>query len=191
MPSKSLEQWRTVRLAELDELEAAHRGIGGSGRGRRYATQQINYAYAVLLSAQFQGFCRDLHAECADHFVQSLSPGPLKRALLNGLVQNRKLDRGNPSPSHIGADYNKFELGFWPEVKLRSPRNGDAQTRLELLNEWRNAIAHQDFASAKFGQGALHLKTIRQWRKACDRLAGEFDEVMRLHLNTVNGASPW
>src|SRR5262249_19369869 len=37
--------------------------------GRRYATQQVNRAYAVLLASEFQGFCRDLYSECMDHVV--------------------------------------------------------------------------------------------------------------------------
>ena len=72
MPSVSLQTWKTVRQAALDELEAAHTSVGGTRRGRRYATQQINQAYAVLLSSQFQGFCRDLHSECADYLVQTV-----------------------------------------------------------------------------------------------------------------------
>jgi len=48
----------------LDELESAQTSVGGTGPDRRYATQQINQAYAVLVASQFQGFCRDLHTEC-------------------------------------------------------------------------------------------------------------------------------
>ncbi len=64
MPSLSLQKWETIRSSELDEIENAHSSVGGTTRGRRYGTQQINQAYAVLLSSQFQGFCRDLHSEC-------------------------------------------------------------------------------------------------------------------------------
>src|SRR5437870_518257 len=69
MPSRSWRHWHSVRARELDEVEAAHTAIGGSGPGRRTATQQINRAYAVLLASQFQGFCRDLHTECVDYLV--------------------------------------------------------------------------------------------------------------------------
>lgn len=51
----------------LGEIAAAHTAVGGQGSGRRYATQEINHAYAVLLSSQFQRFCRDLHTEAAAH----------------------------------------------------------------------------------------------------------------------------
>src|ERR1051326_7716073 len=74
MPSIALQNWHTNRLRTLDEIEQAHRAVGGIGRGRRYATQQINHAYTVLLSSQFQGFCRDLHTECIDAVVRVSPP---------------------------------------------------------------------------------------------------------------------
>ena len=69
MPSYSLNRWSSERSEALDEIENAHLSVGGTARGRRYATQQINHAYATLLSAQFQGFCRDLHSECVEHII--------------------------------------------------------------------------------------------------------------------------
>jgi hypothetical protein len=68
MPSLSWQQWVTTRARDLDDIEAAHRSVGGTVRGRRFATEQINHAYAVLLASQFQSFCRDLHTECV-HFL--------------------------------------------------------------------------------------------------------------------------
>src|SRR5437870_3298320 len=72
MASLSLQHWLAARGTALDEIEDAHRHVGGSGPGRRYATQQINQAYAVLLASQFQGFCRDLHTECVEHVVGTI-----------------------------------------------------------------------------------------------------------------------
>src|ERR1700682_173538 len=72
-----------LRRLELDEIVEAHRAVGGSGRGRRHATEQVNHAYAVLLSSQFQGFCRDLHSECARHIVQQV-PVALRNLLGGG-----------------------------------------------------------------------------------------------------------
>ena len=56
MPSRSLNHWQSARSRELDELEAAHRGVGGARPGR-----QIKRALTMLLASQFRGFCRDLH----------------------------------------------------------------------------------------------------------------------------------
>lgn len=77
MPSYSYRLWRTKRTRSLDEIAQAHAVIGGPARGRRFATQQLNRAYAVLLASQFQGFCRDLHSECVDH-VLSVVAAPLR-----------------------------------------------------------------------------------------------------------------
>ena len=60
------------------------------------------------------------------------------------------------------------------------------------LNEWRNAIAHQDFTLPGLGgRTTLHLADVRDWRRAINRLAQAFDEVMRAHLQTLPGVSSW
>src|SRR6202521_1860560 len=102
MPSLALQDWSARRAAALDEIEGAHRSVGGTGPGRRYATQQINQAYAVLLSSQFQAFCRNLHTECVNYLVAPVPSLDLRDMYRSGLVLNRKLDRGNPNPGNIG-----------------------------------------------------------------------------------------
>ena len=63
---------------------------------------------------------------------------------------------------------------------------------LEELNLWRNAIVHQDFDQSKLGGTTiLQLQRVRRWRGACNRLARAFDEVMRRHLQTLTGSTPW
>src|ERR1700688_4903210 len=103
MPSNSLQQWRRSRRIQLDEILAAHRAVGGAGRGRRYATEQINHAYAVLLASQFQGFCRDLHTECVEYFVRVLNPTTVESVVRAEFLRNRSLDRGNANPGGIGS----------------------------------------------------------------------------------------
>src|SRR5947209_5971913 len=106
MPSHSLLRLVGERSDDLDEIENAHTSVGGTARGRRYATQQINHAYAMLLSSQFQGFCRDLHSECVDHLLASV-PDPLRTVFRSQFIAGRKLDAGNPNPGNIGADFNR------------------------------------------------------------------------------------
>src|SRR5262245_61412863 len=102
MPSHSLQQWMTARASELDEIESAHRMVGGTGRGRKYATQQLNRAYATLLSSQFQGFCRDLYSEThrrawppavpgrtSGRFRASILRGTSRRGLASGDAEKR------------------------------------------------------------------------------------------------------
>ena len=64
---------------------------------------------------------------------------------------------------------------------------------LEEMNEWRNAIAHQDFAPSMFhlGRPLLRLAQVQTWRGACDGLVRSFEEVMDAHIRTVTGTAPW
>jgi hypothetical protein len=191
MPSVSWHRWATTRRAALDEIAQAHVAVGGMGRGRRYATQQINQAYAVLLASQFQGFCRDLHTECIDRLVPAV-PALLRPILRAELTQRRQLDEKNAQPGSIGADFNRLGLRFWDAVTLLNARNLNYQNGLEQLNAWRNAIAHHNFDPTKLGgTTTLRLSRVRRWRLACSRLALAFDKVMRRHLQTVTGTLPW
>jgi hypothetical protein len=110
-----------------------------------------------------------------------------------GLLLNRKLDRGNPNVSNIGADFDRFGLVFWPRVDAQRAQNVQRRKLLETLNGWRNAIAHQDFAPAmlKGGRAALPLAQVQVWRKSCEVLARSFDEVLRVHLHARTGVFPW
>jgi hypothetical protein len=190
MPSISLARWRLTRRLALDELESAHQRIGGSGRGRRYATTQINYAYAVILASQFQGYCRDLHSECVEYFVQSIVPPALSRIVGTGLLAGRFLDRGNAHGWNLQKDFERLGVTFWDDVKKLDARNERRSKRLEELNTWRNAIAHQNFANFQAGS-ALKLQQVRIWRAACNHLAVAFDTVIRNHVHTTTGIAPW
>ena len=39
-----------------------------------------HHAYAMLISSQFQGFCRDFHSECVDYAV--VNGGTFKRIVV-------------------------------------------------------------------------------------------------------------
>lgn len=122
MPSNSLTIWTHDRAKTLDEIEAAHQAVGGNKRGRRYATQQLNQAYAVMLMSQFQGFCRDLHSEAIDNLVAAVSPAAVRSVFRGVLIENRALDRGNANAGSIGSDFGRLGLPFWNEVKATDAR---------------------------------------------------------------------
>src|SRR6266568_4745493 len=138
MPSNSLLQWRGVRATALDEIEAAHASVGGTGRGRRYATQQINRAYAVLLASEFQGFCRDLYSECMDHVVAT-APLTTRGVIRTQFLWSRSLDRGNPQAGGIGSDFGRFGVPFWDDVYSLHAANERRRELLDELMQWRNA----------------------------------------------------
>lgn len=193
MPSVSYRRWRMARASALDEIAQAHAAVGGTARGRRYATQQINRAYAVLLASQFQGFCRDMHSECVDHIIAVIAPSPLLRNLLQTeLTRGRQLDRGNATSATLGADFGRFTMQLWADLKVFEFNSTAWKKDLDLLNDWRNAIVHQDFTSSRLGGiMSLHLSKVRQWRRSCGRIARAMDEVIRRHLHGLTGISPW
>lgn len=191
MPSNSLNRWTGERAEALNEIENAHVMVGGTERGRRYATQQINYAYATLLSSHFQGFCRDLHSECVDRIV-ALLPTQLQEFVGAQLVWNRSLGRGNPHPGAIGSDFARLGVKFWTEIDHLNARNRRRRELLQELVDWRNAIAHQDFAPiAPSGVPTLHLAKVRAWRRALNALARDFDHTMYNYLTALLGTPPW
>jgi hypothetical protein len=85
-------------------IEDAHRLVRRGGPGQREITQQINQAYALLLSSQFQGFCRDLHSECARLLLVPGSSPAIQAVHFTNIMHGRRLDSGNPTPGNIGAD---------------------------------------------------------------------------------------
>ncbi len=199
MPSKALARWQTVAQRQLDELLDAHRAIGGTGPGRRLATTQVNHAFAVLLQSQFQRYCRDLHSEAVDHLcARLLEDGPEWAEVLarKRLTEQRKLDRGNANPGNLGADFGQFEMSFWNDVYRQDGRNRRRRAKLDALNAWRNAIAHQDFSSDSLvldatGRLSLQKMDVEMWRSACAGLAVSFDRAVAKHLAQLLGADPW
>jgi hypothetical protein len=189
MPSGSLRRWNDERIPALDEIENAHAVVGGSQRGRRYATQQINYAFAAILSSQFQAFCRDLHSESIDYLV-TVVPTALQDALRVEFLLNRTLDRGNPHPGGIGSNFNRLGVDFWPEVYALHASNFRRRELLQELVHWRNAIAHQDFNPVG-GDSTLHLSKVKSWRSAVSALTVCFDRVMQSYLGGLMGVPPW
>ena len=192
MPSVALTTWESSRSNSLDEIEHAHLMVGGSGPGRRYATQQINQAYAVLLSSHFQGFCRGLHSESADHLAGAVSPAILQSVIYPEFVFARKLDFGNPNPGNIGSDFGRLGISLWTELQAADSRTQQRRRSLKELNRWRNAIAHQEFDPGILGkQINLRIEQVRVWRTVCSGLAISLDEVMRAHVAKLIGRQPW
>jgi hypothetical protein len=155
--------------------------------------EQLNQSFTLLLSSEFQGFCRDLHTECIGAVARSLPSADLQNLMRDGLFLGRKLDTGNPNPGNIGADFNRFNLSFWPLVDAAHSRNPGRKAALEQMNRWRNAIAHNAFEAwmLRSGRPALSRADVRRWRKACDGLARWFDRIIRDRLRAVTGTNPW
>jgi hypothetical protein len=144
-----------------------------------------------LLSSEFQGYCRDLHSECADHIIAT-APIHVQDIIQTQFLWGRTLDRGNPQAGTIGSDFNRFGLLFWVEVYSCHSQNKRRRELLDELMAWRNAIAHNDFDPLIFGSDpVLHLVQVRAWRSALNGLCLAFDTVMCNRLATILGTRPW
>lgn len=196
MPSRALLRWQAEQGAKLDQLELAHRAVGGTGPGRRYLTQ-LNHAYLVMLAAQWQEFCRNLHTETADAIASTVQPVTARLAVLAALTTGRSLDRGNAGPSTIGNDFSRFSAAkFWDVVDLQDKRNPVRRKRLEQLTTWRNGVAHQDFNWSKDELKLIAgtrgtLDDVRHWRDACNALAREMDTAAARQTAKLTGQRPW
>ncbi len=184
--------WKANRSAALAEFEVIHRMIGKSGPGTQHARQQINQAYLLMLSGQFQGFCRDLHSEGVDHIVTQVQPQSMRAMLTAEFHFGRKLDTGNPNFGNIVNDFNRFGFDFRGALVTHGSQLKAHCDQLQSINDWRNAIAHQSFDPVKLGGSAtLRHSQIKSWRKSCDVLADAFDVVVANQLAVVTGSKPW
>lgn len=170
--------------------------MAGTARGRRAATAQVNQAYAVLVSSHFQRFCRDLHSEAIEHLAAALTEPWARPMMKLRLTEGRKLDSGNPNPGNIGSDFNRFGFNLWSRMVDLDKRTPGRKAKIDQLNRWRNAIAHQDFDDAvgldlNAGRTDLRLADVAAWHTACDQLAATMDAAALAHLSPLVGGSPW
>jgi hypothetical protein len=192
MPSDALLAWQNDRLPRLVNVEADCLHLQALHVAAPDRVQEFIRSYAVLLSSEFQGFCRDLHDECADKLVASVAPVPLQDVLRWQCGYGRKLETGNPNPGNLGADFNRYNLDFWTKVLVMDPSHSARRHRLAMLNVWRNAIAHHNYNPAELGgTTTLLLAQVRDWRMDCDAFTAAFDVVLRIHLQAITGVLPW
>ena len=192
MASKALREWRTSAAPVLDEIEHAHAAVGGPKRGGHVATRRLTHAYVLLLSAQFQRFCRELRLEAYVWALgEHIAHGPFADLMLDVATSHRALDRGNPTPVNILRDFRQICPQLWRSLAHADRHNDGRRRSLETLNAWRNAIAHHDFTRLRASNGNLSLSTVRTWRRACGGLATSLDTVIAESLRQLVGRSPW
>ena len=198
MPSAAHAEWAGPRRVRIDELLMAHATVGGNERGRRWRTEQLNWALTLRLAAEFQGYARELHdeaIECCVNKVATINVS-LGNVVRIALANNRQLDRGNANPGALGSDFSRLGLVLWPALQRASARAARWNSELDTLNLARNAIAHDD--QAKFldlkakGKLPITLSVVKSWRRALDSLAVTMDDVVGDYLGTfLGGLRPW
>jgi hypothetical protein len=195
MASRSLQDWQNDASRAFDQIENAHRAVGGTRPGRRFLTQQINYAYVTLLAARFQGFARSLHTQTAAIIAAGAHNAPYQLLLLESLTRNRALDKHSAQPNAIAEDFDRFGLDVWQQVEAARKGNDERRKKLWALITWRNAIGHHDI-DAKLAKGALDPVTVKlgtctRWRSALGVLASSLDKVAADQCEALGLPRPW
>ncbi|WP_449349594.1 hypothetical protein [Streptomyces shaanxiensis] len=161
---------------------------------------EIEQALAVVLqrmATEFQGFCRALHDEASEFFAVTAAQGnPNLENMLQKLVtRDRSLDRGNAQKNSIAQDYSRFGFIFWQAMQRADGRAGAWPEELSMMNEMRNAVAHDDTAKLQSlaSKGyVLDVQTIQVWHSMLDDIATLMDDVVSLSLSALLGVSrPW
>jgi hypothetical protein len=143
-------------------------------------------AYVLLLSAHFQGFCRDLYSECTLIIVSKVRR-TLRMLIRGQFIAGRKLDHGNPNLQNLRLDFERF--GFTLDLPGTDPANPPRLTHLGQLNRWRNVAAHHGTIPA--GVPPLSLPLLRAWRASCDGLATSLDDILYNELRKLLRRAPW
>jgi hypothetical protein len=179
----------------LDELERVHADARGTGPGRRWGTEQLNRSLFVVLVAQFQIYCRDLHDEAIDVHVAAANARQAD-VLRTLLTQGRKIDVQNPPPAALGSDFGRLGFQLIPTLKAQGTEIEDALESLDLLVKFRNAVAHDNESVL---QGLLSggdikatLTSYRAYRKTLNKLVDTMDQVVAEELASgLQIPPPW
>ena len=185
MPSASLQHWVNDRVPRLTEIEAQCATSQALVPSNPRLREENLRGYIMLLSAHFQGFCRDLYTESAQITAFRV------RATLRILIQaqftaHRALDHGNPNLQNLRKDFERF--GFTLNLADADPGNPARLQHLAELNKWRNIAAHHGTVPPA---GLPSLTDLHDWRNSCNGLAASLDGVMYNELRRILRRCAW
>jgi hypothetical protein len=179
MPSASLQYWLNDRLLRLNEIETQCAASQALVPPNLRLSEENLRGYIVLLSAHFQGFCRDLYTESAQIIGQRVR-ATLRILFQSQFATNRALDHGNPNLQNLKRDYERF--GFELDLADADPANPARLQGLAELNKWRNIAAHHGTVPPA---GLPSLAELQRWRNSCDGLAASLDGIMYKELRWI------
>jgi hypothetical protein len=211
MASESFKSFQNNISRQLDRLRDVHGTLTKGKAGRplsKLATQQVIDAYIVLLSGVFQLYCRDVYQEALDVLVGHVGLPRLEAALYRNFQWGLELESRNAQPGSLGSDFGRLGMDLWTRLYSIDRRNRGRKAKLDALNVWRNAIAHQNFdfetvsadgpkadrdRAAKAGATKRTLSQAMDWRAAMSGLAADIDRSVSAHLTWMLRlpAAPW
>lgn len=187
MPSMALGIWQTKRLAGIGEFEKQCAAVSALATPSAQLEDENLRGLIMLLSAHFQGFCRDLYTECTMVLSARIKNPGIRILFQEQFTANRKLDQGNPNLENLRKDFERF--GFTLDLPAVDPVDNPPRiTHLGKLNKLRNVAAHHGHVPPG---GIPNLATIQSWRISCEGLATSLDGVMYNELLARLGKRPW
>jgi hypothetical protein len=115
MPSVSLLHWQNDRTPRLTQIDAQCAVSLAAVPPNAYLIDENLRGYVVLLSAHFQGFCRDLYTEAAQ-LIAFRVPQRLRTLILAQFIAHRALDRGNPNIDNIAMDFDRLDFDLRAKI---------------------------------------------------------------------------
>jgi hypothetical protein len=143
-------------------------------------------AYVTLLSAHFQGFCRDLYTEASLKVVARIKQAGLRPIVQAQFAAGLKLDKMNPTLDALAEDFRRFGIADLRAAVGTAPPANTHKGRLKALNGCRNKCAHGEAAIPE-----LLLANVRDWRNSCDWLAARLNAVTYDKLWAAFRGAPW
>ena len=190
MPSASLVFWNARRTTRLDGIDAQCAAVPITEVDH---LDECLRGFVMHLSAHFQGFCRDLYAECS--LVCSLAvPSEMKLLVERQFASSLALEKGNPTNDNLVKDFSRFgfPLNFTAAYVADHLANGPRVTDLGHLQAWRNRAVHQSITPLGGGVApVLTLPIVRTWRESCGGLAVSLDDIMYNYLRGILAVPPW
>lgn len=126
MPSAALDDWSGQCARRIDELLSHHQQLGGIHPGRRVGLEQLNWAAVVRIAAEWQDFCRKLHLEAADFWIDTVSagfPSAFGEALREQVTTGLRLDGLSADLKTLRKDFGKLGLDVEGALRSRSQLN--------------------------------------------------------------------
>jgi hypothetical protein len=187
MTTNALEDWQTIRYTRLDELFTI---VGPSQR------LDLIEVLVMRLAAVWQGFLRQFHDEITELFVAQFGlVGAPAQITHNLITYRREIDIGNANADALANDLSMFGVDLWTTLQdfAASGTNGKRATpsveqmkrTLTLLNQARNAAAHDDEArrhKMKIAGIMLSVDTLKGWRDLLNQLAIALDQTVTTQI---------
>lgn len=185
-PSQALHEWNTTRKGRLTKLDAQCVWATGLIPPDPELVDEHLRAYVTLLSAHFQGFCRDLYTEASQKVVSRIKQAGLRPIIQAQFATELRMEKGNPTLDALAVDFSRFGIADLRTAIGTAPSADTHKGKLKAMNGCRNKCAHGEPVIPE-----LLLANIQDWRTTCDWFATQLNMFVYDMLRKAFRGSPW